>query len=109
MLNDNAKALTYINMIRTRARMCGSTGVPAELTSTITMDQIIKERRVELAMEGYRFFDLVRWNKAVERINGTETPGGFPINYDSPKDDFMPLPSREVSLSGGALQQYPGW
>jgi starch-binding outer membrane protein, SusD/RagB family len=109
MLNNNEKALKYINMIRTRARMCGNTGVPADLTGTVTMDQIIKERRVELALEGYRFFDLVRWNKAVERINGTETPSGLVINYESPKDDFMPLPAREISLSDGTLKQYPGW
>lgn len=109
MLNNNEKALQYINMIRTRARMCGNTGVPADLSGTVSFDQVVKERRVELAMEGFRFFDLVRWNMAVEKLNGTETPGGFPINYESPKDDFMPLPAREVSLSGGSLQQYPGW
>jgi hypothetical protein len=109
MLGDNAKATTYINAIRSRARACGGGVGPADLTGTITMDQLIHERRVELAFEGRRFFDLVRWHMAEDRLNNTTTAGGFPIIYTSPKYDFMPLPAREITLSGGALEQYPGW
>jgi len=109
MLGDNGKATTYINMIRTRARNCGTTGVPADLTGTITLDQLIAERRMELSFEGRRFFDMVRWNIAKSTLDGTETPGGFPIVYESPKNDFMPLPQREITVNNGVLTQHEGW
>jgi hypothetical protein len=108
MLGKNDVATTYINDIRKRARACGGGSVPADLTGTITIDQLIKERRVELAFEGRRFFDLVRWNLAVAKLNNTTTPGNYPIIFESPKNDFMPLPAREVTLSSGLEQKY-GW
>jgi len=108
MLNDHAKARSYINEVRTRARNCGTTGVPADYAGSISLDQIVKERRVELALEGKRFFDLVRWNLAVEHLNNT-TADGYPVIFESPKHDFFPLPAREVTLSKGQLKQYPGW
>ena len=110
MLNQNSVATDYVNMVRTRARMCGgpSNTVPADLPS-VTFDDIVKERRMELACEGRRFWDLVRWNLATANIAGTETPGGFQIQFESPKNDFMPLPALEVAVSNGVLKQYPGW
>jgi starch-binding outer membrane protein, SusD/RagB family len=50
----DADALKYFNMVRTRA------GVPTK--SSITMDDIKHERRVEFAFEGKAWFDLVRWH-----------------------------------------------
>jgi hypothetical protein len=106
---DNPKALGYVNMIRTRARNCGTSNVPLDLTGQLSFEQLVNERRAELALEGRRFFDLVRWNIAVEKLNNYTTPGGFLVTYESPKNDYMPLPEREITLSGGALEQYPGW
>jgi len=110
MLSNNTTAREYINKVRERARMCGGEGnlVPADLTSVIFQD-IVDERRRELACEGRRFWDLVRWNLATQYIGGTHTADGVAIQFQSPKNDFMPLPAEEVSLSGGLLQQYPGW
>jgi hypothetical protein len=90
MAGDNEKARTYINMVRTRARMCGVEGntCPADYPSgtTITMDMLIHERRLELAMEGHRFFDLVRWNLAEEKINGSYLINqGVTVSFSSPK------------------------
>ncbi len=107
MLDDNPKATTYINAIRSRARACGGGSVPADLSGTITIDQLIHERRVELAFEGRRFFDLVRWNMATEKINGV-TAEGFEIIFESPKHDFMPLPDYEITTNS-ALEQLYGW
>jgi hypothetical protein len=109
MLNRNDLALNYINAIRSRARACGGGTGPADLTGTITMDQLIHERRVEMAFEGRRFFDLVRWNKAVQTFQNASTPGGYPIIFESPKYDFYPLPAREITVSNGALEQRYGW
>jgi hypothetical protein len=113
MTGDNEKARTYLNMIRTRARMCGPTGntCPADIPAgtSITMDMIIHERRLELATEGHRFYDLVRWNLASKRLNGTVLSYGFTVNYISPKNDFFPIPQTEVNASEGHLLQYQGW
>jgi len=114
MSGDNAKALTYINMVRTRARMCGVEGntCPADYApgTTITMEMLQHERRLELAMEGHRFFDLVRWNIAVEKLNGSYlTNQATSIVFSSPKYDFFPIPQAEINTSQGSLLQYPGW
>jgi hypothetical protein len=111
MLGNNAQSRNYINQVRTRARVCGDGVVPADYPDsyTIGLDDIIKERRMELALEGRRFADMVRWNIAVGRLNDTETPGGFPIIYESPKNDFMPIPQREIITSNGGITQHEGW
>lgn len=111
MLGQNDKALKYINMIRKRARMCGDPGntVPADLTGTVTLDQVKKERRVELCFEGTRFFDLVRWGDAYKKLNGMTLSWGFVVEFVPGKHEFFPIPQREVDLSKGALKQYDGW
>jgi hypothetical protein len=112
MLGDQAKARKYINMVRTRARMCGAPGntCPADYTGDITIDMLIHERRLELAMEGHRFFDLVRWNLAVKYINGSYLQNQrTTVTFVSPKNDFYPIPQAEVNSSQGKLLQYPGW
>jgi hypothetical protein len=112
MAGDNAKALTYINMVRTRARMCGVEGntVPADITGTVTIEQLQHERRLELAMEGHRFFDLVRRRLAEEKIDGSYLDNQqVTVTFSSPKNDFFPIPEGEVNRSQGALLQYPGW
>ena len=109
ILGDNADATTYINMVRTRARNCGGADVPADLTGTITLEQLIHERQIELGFEGRRYFDMVRWRIAEEEIDGSTTAEGVPISYSSPKDDFQPLPQREIVSSNGHLTQHEGW
>ena len=111
ILGNNDKALEYINKVRTRARMCGGTGstVPADLTGTVTFEQLVKDRRMELALEGHRYFDLLRWNLAESVLSGTFTPLGFPVEFESPKHDFMPLPQSEIIKNQGALTQHEGW
>ncbi|MCX7985455.1 MAG: RagB/SusD family nutrient uptake outer membrane protein [Bacteroidales bacterium] len=112
MAGNNAKALQYINMIRKRARMCGDPGntVPADLTGTVTLDQVKRERRVELALEGHRFFDLVRWRDAEAKLDGmVRAADGYVIDYIPGKHEFFPIPQREIDLSKGKLKQYEGW
>lgn len=66
-LND-ASAVGYINTLR---EIHG--GFPANSVSNLTMDIIRNERRVELAFEDHRYFDLKRWRIAHEVWDGTET------------------------------------
>lgn len=63
-LGQSAKALTYINMVRERAGI--------QLLSTITLDDIIQERRVEFAFEDHRYWDLKRWRIADQVWNGIQ-------------------------------------
>lgn len=110
MINDKAKALELVNMVRTRARRSGNTGHPTNLSS-ISFEDIIHERRLELALEPFRFFDLVRWNLTDEFLNGISNfgLGDFKVEFVKGKHEFFPLPETEVQLSKGALKQYPEW
>lgn len=108
-LEQNDKALQYINEVRTRARLCGDEGntVPADLSGTVTLEDIIHERRVELYLEGHRYFDLVRWNLATQYLNHY-TEDGYEVIYSDPKNRFLPLPQDEINYNHN-LEQYPGW
>lgn len=63
---NKSEAVEYINTLRQRA------GFPANSIQTLTMEIIRKERRVELAYEDHRFFDLKRWRIAHEVWNGND-------------------------------------
>lgn len=91
-LGQKDKALQYINKVRERARMCGDTGIPADLTD-VTLDDIINERRVEFVSEGKRFYDLVRYGIAAEVLNATPTADGYPREFIVGKHEFHPLPT----------------
>ncbi|MEO5998648.1 MAG: RagB/SusD family nutrient uptake outer membrane protein [Chitinophagaceae bacterium] len=63
-LNENGKtaeAVTYVNQVRTRAGLAGYTG----LSVADAREKIYLERRLELGMEGHRWFDLVRTGRAL--------------------------------------------
>lgn len=82
------------------------------------MDAIMFERRIELAMEGHRFFDLVRWGVAEEVLNNYVQYEGQ-ITTDirgasfSQNDRYFPIPQRQIDLSttseGAVLKQNPGY
>lgn len=105
-LNENNKpmdALTYLNQVRARARQ-GNVGILPDITETdkdLLRDIILNERRVELALEGHRFWDLVRTGKAAEVLG----PNGFQVN----KHEFLPIPQSEIDLSQGSLIQNSNW
>jgi starch-binding outer membrane protein, SusD/RagB family len=107
-LNQNDKALGYLNKVRERARMCGNSGQPAAKTS-IALADIIHERRLEFCGEGHRFFDIVRWNIAYDLLNKPTYSDFGDRRFVRGKNEFQPLPQRQIDLSGGLLKQYPGW
>jgi hypothetical protein len=109
--NASEKALTYVNRVRTRARMSGDTGYPVDLTA-VSFEDIVHERRLEMAAESSRFFDLVRWGLAEKFIGGTTLAAmgeGFNVDFEVGKHEFFPIPYVEVQLSKGALVQYDAW
>lgn len=64
-LNIPGKAASYLKTVRDRAGLT----TPA----AVTLDMIRNERRVELAFEGHRYFDVKRWRVATELFNGNTT------------------------------------
>lgn len=100
--NNSADAVNYLERVRLRARDGDPTVLPKiNFVSQAQMRNAIKhERLVELAMEGGRFYDLVRWNDAV-RVLG-------PLGYQ-PKNALYPLPKPEVDKSNGVLIQNPDY
>ena len=105
-LNENNKpgeALEHLNRVRLRARN-GNAAILPDITETgkdALRDLILKERRHELALEGQRFWDLVRTGKAVQVLG----PSGFV----SGKHELMPIPQTEIDISKGVLIQNPNW
>jgi starch-binding outer membrane protein, SusD/RagB family len=88
--------MMYLNMVHTRA------GLPA--VTAITQDTIWNERRVELAMEHDRFWDLVRQGRAAQVMIASGKSG-----FVAGKSELLPIPSTEIALSGGRLKQNPGY
>jgi hypothetical protein len=142
-LGNLAGAETYVNLIRSRAKT-GSVqdasvntvvnpypvGTFAAKGKSFSLNAIRMENRLEFAMEGHRFFDLVRWGIAApyinkylkeESINGTDLTGrtynkrGYLVGrtYTAGKNDYFPLPNDEIlnsQLDGKpTLTQNPGY
>jgi hypothetical protein len=89
---DAAGALTEINKVRVRAQL--------EPLTAVTVDDIILERQLELAFEGVRFLDLVRWGKAAEVLG--------PKGYVDGKHNLFPIPQDELT-NNQFMVQNPGY
>jgi hypothetical protein len=98
-LGNASKAQTSLNEVRHRA---GLSDTPASNQADLR-NAIWKERRVELAMEHDRFFDLVRQGRAGEvlRAHGKEFVDG--------KSELFPIPQPEIDASQGKYAQNPGY
>ncbi len=101
---DDALAREYMNKVRRRA------GLPDNTTATgaALFDAIIDENRFEFAMEGHRYFDLVRTGKAEEALN---TPAFKAVKpnavFRSGYSELFPLPQTEIENSQGNITQNP--
>lgn len=73
------------------------------------------ERKLEFAMEGERFFDLVRWGIASEVMNSyfqkekTLRPYMDNAEFIHGKDEYLPIPSEQIQFSEGKYEQNPGY
>ena len=85
---NDSKAQAYLNKVRQRAFGDMLHGITA--TGAVLKQAIWDERRVELAMEGDRFFDLVRTGQAASKITG------FVVG----KNELFPIPQQEIDISG---------
>ncbi|MEN9570120.1 MAG: hypothetical protein RL172_1351 [Bacteroidota bacterium] len=101
-LGDGATAASMLEQIRARARGANATALPpiAFVNQAQMRTAIKNERRWEFAMEGYRFYDLVRWGDA-ESVLGS-------LGYTD-RCRYYPIPQKAIDLSGGVLVQNPEW
>lgn len=99
---QSSLAVDYINLVRARARGNNSSVLP-NITATdqaSVRDAIKHERRIEFAMEGERFYDLVRWGDANSVLGS--------LGYQS-KNALYPIPQTAIDQSGGVLIQNPNY
>lgn len=102
-LGKPAAALPQLELVRARARGGNNAILPA-ITSTdqaTVRAAVYQERKVELAMEFDRYFDVIRQGR------GTEVFG--PKGWKAGKNEVWPIPQTEIDLSGNVLTQNPGY
>ncbi|WP_346696885.1 RagB/SusD family nutrient uptake outer membrane protein [Barnesiella viscericola] len=104
-------AQQYLDRVRSRA---GLGSVPA------TLENIKAERRFELAFEGIRYYDLLRWHDE-DQITANQTgivtynrrgmanAETTNIAFRPETGGFLPIPQTQIDLSGGVLTQNAGW
>ena len=82
-----------------------------------TLENIKNERRFELAFEGVRYYDLLRWhdenllteNQTDVQVYDRRVPKKKSITYRPETRGFLQIPLTEIQLSEGVLTQNPGW
>lgn len=108
-LNDVSDALTYLNKIRTRAKLANwETVLGHTPTQQELRDELLKERMRELGFEGWRWCDLKRTGQLITQTKAYN-PDAAP--YITDKNLLLPVPAREFELNR-ALQpgdQNPGF
>ncbi len=117
---DQSDADTYVNEVRTRALL--------DSKSSVTLDDIKLERRLELCFEGVRFQDLIRWGDASTYLadQGSEYPSfsGYDddgsswnvtwttltgdYGFETGKNELLPFPEDEMSVNEN-ITQNTGW
>lgn len=97
---QDAGAIVNVDSVRTRAGLGSITDVMSDQGIDL-LTAIKLERRLELAQEAQRFFDLVRWGDAGTVLG----PLGFVVN----KNEHYPIPQTEIDDSNGALIQNPAY
>ena len=127
---DNTQAQWALNMVRNRVNLPDVTSTGTELR-----DAIRAERRLELAHEQCRLYDLRRWDcsngkKMMCNVMGPDgsfvkyntgenadmyekwnqiEPSDKGIRFREDRDLLYPIPNYEVEHSNGAIKQNPGW
>ena len=105
-LNNTTEALAKLEAVRKRARGANNAILPPVTTTDQgeLREAIRHERRIELAMEHDRFFDLVRWGIATEKLHAAGK-----TNYNDNRDRVLPIPQTQIDISQGVLTQNPNY
>lgn len=129
-LGNDSEAQWALNQVRHRAKLADVTSTGKELRDAIRL-----ERRLELALENNRLFDLRRWKDdngkpAIDNLMG---PNGSFVRYNleestdeyettnqqensnkgyyfkEGRDELFPIPNSEITMSNGSIEQNPGY
>jgi hypothetical protein len=129
-LGDLPGALTLVNAVRARAALLPAAtekvvgGAPVANyqvkpyttfpDANYARTAVRFERRLELAMEGHRFYDLVRWGVLKQTLEPYFAFEGAYTKYlngvtITPEDEYFPIPQDQLDRSNGILKQNPGY
>ncbi len=90
---EHQNALFDVNIIRRRAGL-----IDVSLLGTALLTEILHQRRLELAFEGHRWFDLKRNGMGINKETGS-------LNFDDYRI-LAPIPNREINIDGVLKQNY---
>lgn len=93
-----------VNEVRARPGV-DMPALPANLSKDEMRLRIRHERRVELALEGERYFDLRRWGIAKEKLNGFTQGPNLPLTIYKDTYEFWPIPQTEIDRNYPVLIQ----
>jgi hypothetical protein len=99
-LGNTGGAGGFLNQVRARAGLSATTASSQSDMRTA----IWNERRVELAMEHDRFWDLVRQGRAAQVMIASGK-----TSFVAGVNELLPIPASEIAVSGGRLSQNPGY
>jgi hypothetical protein len=91
---NDVKARTYLNLVRSRSGL-----VDVNSSGAALFEAIVTERQLELAFEGFRYTDLVRWGKAAAELGA--------LGYQQAKHNLLPIPDFDVRTA--LLPQNPNY
>ena len=130
-LGQTSEAIQLVNQVRDRAAGMMTSGIVSGYPNKYgvryavsrysgsygkeeTMKIVKMERRLELAMESERFFDLARWGDAATVINKYYTDEGRTMSFlngasfTANKNEYLPIPKEQISASNGHYTQNCG-
>ncbi len=111
----SAEVIGYVNQIRERARNWGgeiTSTVPEDITTTPGKDEfvniVLNDRRLELAFEYKRWYDVKRRRLGQEVFLGPDAREPHPT-FDPARDYLFPLPAQELDVNPNLMPQNPGY
>jgi hypothetical protein len=108
---NTAGALKALNGLRKVRREKNASILPDRTSSgDQLLADIYHERRVELGLEGIRFFDIVRQGRVAAIFNSTAVKLDKPLSTFRPGvNEVFPIPRGDIDMSGGLMTQNPGY
>ncbi|MEW4922243.1 RagB/SusD family nutrient uptake outer membrane protein [Algibacter sp. 2305UL17-15] len=111
--NKTSQAIPFIDEVRDRAGLTLIADTNPGIDQTDMRQAIIEERAMELAGEGHRFFDLVRWGLADDYMGATSLHGAHPKSlsggaFQNGKHELIWIPNSERDANPN-LDQNPGY
>ncbi|MCF6404366.1 RagB/SusD family nutrient uptake outer membrane protein [Chitinophaga filiformis] len=107
---DLSKAQNYYNQVRDRAFL--NTTSRKTLTGDANGKKLIMdERRLEFALEGLRYWDLLRQGVSVAKaaIDNSNSDNQFNVTFRAETQGLFKIPEQEINLSSGVYKQNAGW